>query len=141
MTITLKDGRKTLFQWDTGRYVVIAGATAGRAEFANSKYGNALSVAVENGEARIPDELLQTGRPLHVYAVVTDAAGTWTQVEKVFTVVPRNRPVDYVQPGGTVDVDKDDALQALVETDTIQPLADADGAILTDDNGDIISIH
>lgn len=142
MTITLKDGRKALYQWDTGRYVVFDCETVGQAQFANNKYGNTIDVEIKNGEARIPDELLQTGRPLRVYAVAIDTDGQQTVLERTFTVTPRNRPAGYVVPsGGTVDVDKDDALQALVETDTIQPLADADGAILTDKNGDIISIH
>lgn len=140
MTITLKDGRKALFQWDTGRYVVFDGETAGQAQFANKAYGPTTDVEIKDGEARIPDELLQTGRPLHVYAVAVDESGQQTVVEKVFSVIHRNKPSGYIQPGGTVDVDENDALQVLDETLTMMPCIDADGAVFVDNDGKILSL-
>lgn len=141
MTITLKDGRKSLFQWDTGRYVVFDGETVGQAQFANKAYGNTTDVEIKNGEARIPDELLQTGRPLHVYAVAVDDNGQQTVVEKVFSVIARNKPSGYIiQPSGSVDVDENDAMQVLDETLTIMPCTDADGAVFVDNDGKILSL-
>lgn len=39
--------------------------------------------------------------------------------------------------GSTITVSPDDAIDALAETDTIQPTADAQGAVYTDYNGKI----
>lgn len=39
--------------------------------------------------------------------------------------------------GSTITVSPDDAIDALAETDTIQPTADAQGAVYTDNDGKI----
>lgn len=70
MNIILKDGRKELYQWDTGRQIQFDDPAVGQAHFANKLFGRSMDVDIVDGVCTIPDELLQTGRPLHVYAWV-----------------------------------------------------------------------
>ena len=56
--LTLNDGRKELFQWDTGRTAIVDGACES-IHFSNVPFGKALVVPVKNGEVNIPDELLR----------------------------------------------------------------------------------
>ena len=98
MTIKLADGRNELWQWDTGRKVVFDDETVKQAHFQNhsSGYGRTIDVDVEDGAAKIPDELLQTALPLTVYAYVGEESDGYTKIERAFTVKPRKRPAEYV---------------------------------------------
>lgn len=98
MTIKLADGRNELWQWDTGRKVAFDDETVKQAHFQNhtNGYGRTIDVDVEGGEAKIPDELLQTALPITVYAYVGEESNGYTKVERVFTVKQRKRPAEYV---------------------------------------------
>lgn len=98
MTIKLADGRNELWQWDTGRKVVFDDETVKQAHFQNhsSGYGRTIDVDVEDGAAKIPDELLQAALPLTVYAYVGEESDGYTKVERTFAVKPRKRPAEYV---------------------------------------------
>lgn len=96
MTINLEDGRKELFQWDTGRTLDIEDPSIEQVHFSNSRFGTAIVVTVENGLATIPDELLQTPKQLHVWAFVGGGQCGYTKIERVFSVAPRNKPANYV---------------------------------------------
>ena len=96
MNIILKDGRKELYQWDTGRQIQFDDSAVEQAHFSNKLFGRSMDVDIVDGVCTIPDELLQTGRPLHVYAWVGTALDGYTKAEKVFPVIPRNKPSDYV---------------------------------------------
>lgn len=98
MTIKLADGRNELWQWDTGRKVVFDDETVKQAHFQNhsSGYGRTIDVDVEDGAAKIPDELLQAALPITVYAYIGEESDGYTKVERVFTVKPRKRPAEYV---------------------------------------------
>ena len=98
MTIKLADGRNELWQWDTGRKVILDDASVKQAHFQNhsSGYGRTIDVDVEDGAAKIPDELLQAALPLTVYAYIGEESDGYTKVERVFTVKPRKRPAEYV---------------------------------------------
>lgn len=98
MTIKLADGRNELWQWDTGRKVVFDDETVKQAHFQNhsSGYGRTIDVDVEDGAAKIPDELLQAALPLTVYAYVGEELDGYTKIERAFTVKPRKRPAEYV---------------------------------------------
>ena len=96
MNIILKDGRKELYQWDTGRQIQFDDSAVGQAHFASKLFGRSMDVDIVDGVCTIPDELLQTGRPLHVYAWVGTALDWYTKTEKVVPVIPRNKPSDYV---------------------------------------------
>lgn len=98
MTIKLADGRNELWQWDTGRKVVFDDETVKQAHFQkhSSGYGRTIDVDVEDGAAKIPDELLQAALPLTVYAYVGEELDGYTKIERAFTVKPRKRPAEYV---------------------------------------------
>ena len=79
-----------LYQWDTGRSVSVTGAS--HAHFANKGDSQAPIIEVTDGQAKIPDYLLQTGKQLCVYAV-NDGVTIET---KVFSVKKRERPENYI---------------------------------------------
>lgn len=96
--ISLQDGRKELFQWDTNRYIVLDNQMGDVAEihFANGVFNRSIDVKVEEGKALIPDVLLQYARPLRVWVFVGEPSDGYTKVEHVFKVNERNKPSDYV---------------------------------------------
>ena len=81
-----------LNQWDVGRLVQITGIEAKYAHFANKGDSKAVIMDVVDKEAKIPDYLLQTGKPLCVYAVKDGI----TIESKTFYVKNRERPENYV---------------------------------------------
>ena len=81
-----------LNQWDTGRVVHITGVEAEYAHFANKGDSKAVIMGVVDIEAKIPDYLLQTGKPLCVYAVKDGV----TIESRTFSVRNRERPENYV---------------------------------------------
>lgn len=96
MAITLTDGRGELYQWDTGRTLTVDDATVTQAHFQNREYGRTIDVDVVDGTAIIPDVLLQKPGELRVFAFVTSDDGNYTKVERVFDVISRNKPNDYM---------------------------------------------
>lgn len=95
-TIKLADGRGELYQWDTGRKVVIDDETVKQVHYQNRFYGRTIDVDVSNGTAIIPDKLLQSFAPLVVFAWAGSAEDGYTKIEKTFEVHKRNKPADYV---------------------------------------------
>ena len=93
--IALKDGRAELHQWDTGRILTVD-SDINELHFAKTPMGRSLDVSVSDGEARVPDVLLQTPGSLHIWAFVGTPEDGYTKVSKVITVQPRNKPADYV---------------------------------------------
>ena len=96
MAMTLTDGRGELYQWDTGRTMTVDDATVTQVHFQNRAYGRTIDVDVNNGAAIIPDEILQKPGELRVYAFSGSAESGFTKVERVFNVVRRNKPNDYM---------------------------------------------
>ena len=95
-TIKLADGRGGLYQWDTGRKVVIDDESIKRVHYQNRFYGRTVDVDVSSGFAIIPDRLLQSCSPLVVFAWSGNPDDGYTKIEKTFEVNRRNRPSDYV---------------------------------------------
>lgn len=95
-TIKLADGRGELYQWDTGRKVVIDDETIKQVHYQNCFYGRTIDVDVLDGTAIIPDQLLQSFAPLVVFAWAGSAEDGYTKIEKTFEVHKRNKPADYV---------------------------------------------
>lgn len=95
-TIKLADGRGELYQWDTGRKVVIDDESIKRVHYQNRVYGRTIDVDVSGGFAIIPDRLLQSCSPLVVFAWSGNPDDGYTKIEKTFEVNRRNRPSDYV---------------------------------------------
>ena len=89
-----------LTQWDTGRQVIadilvdseIIAPNVAHIHFANQGDARAVIMDIENGQAKIPDYLLQTGKALCVYLVLDGV----TQESKTFHVTKRERPENYV---------------------------------------------
>ena len=89
-----------LTQWDTGRQVIadilvdsgVIAPNVAHVHFANQGDARAVIMDIENGQAKIPDYLLQTGKSLCVYSVLDGV----TQVSKTFHVTKSERPENYV---------------------------------------------
>lgn len=76
-----------LYQWDTGRKVK---SDAAEVHFATQPY-KTYDVAVKDGAARVPDELLQRAGTLRCWAWT----GSRTLEAEAFEVTARNRPASY----------------------------------------------
>ncbi len=80
-----------LSQWDVGRLVEVTGE-ASHVHFANQGDSKAVIIDIEEGKAKIPDYLLQTGKTLLAYAVLNGV----TLESYTFAVRKRERPENYV---------------------------------------------
>ena len=85
------DGNE-LYQWDTGRRVVVTGIEVEYVHFANQGDSKAVIMGAVDIHAQIPDFLLQSGKQLCVYAVKDGI----TVESKTFYVKKRERPENYV---------------------------------------------
>lgn len=84
-----------LWQWDTGREVEVVGCE--QVHFAKSTTGTCYTVAVANGKAKIPDELLQAAGRVYAWAYITDEAyGGRTRIEALWDVKRRAKPAEYI---------------------------------------------
>ena len=79
-------------QWDVGRKVKVTDSEATHIHFANQGDSKAVIIDIINGEAKIPDFLLQTGKTLIAYAVLDGV----TLESKSFPVRKREKPENYV---------------------------------------------
>ena len=93
--LTLNDGRKELYQWDTGRIAKVE-VDCDVVHFSNLKYGESLAVEVKSGKVAIPNKLLTSGEQIYCWAFVQDESGAYTKKEQTFTVIKRAKPSDYV---------------------------------------------
>ena len=89
------DGRSELWQWDTGRTLIVD-ADCSQVHFSNKVFGRSIDVDVSYGVAIIPDILLQTDKDLIVWAFSGTAENGYTKISKTFKVNRRNKPADYV---------------------------------------------
>lgn len=101
LTITIKDGRTDLWQWDTGRKLQITGDIR-ETDWVHFRLHSSTALAsvhpYQSGGvmlADIPDELLQTGKRLVAYVYVADDDGNKTTIRKEIMVQPRTKPEDY----------------------------------------------
>lgn len=93
--LDLNDGRDELWQWDTGRTLIVD-ADCSQVHFSNKVFGRSIDVDVSYGVAIIPDILLQTDKDLNVWAFSGTAENGYTKISKTFKVNRRNKPADYV---------------------------------------------
>ena len=93
--LTLNDGRKELYQWDTGRTATVD-IECDVVHFANLKYGESLAVEVKEGKVAIPNQLLTSGASIYCWAFVIDESGAYTKKEQDINVIKRAKPSDYV---------------------------------------------
>lgn len=84
---------KGLYQWDPGRrFVSITNSEATKVHFSNPGDSKAPVIDIVNSKAPIPTYLLETGKPLRVYAVADGV----TIEKREFPVTRRERPESYV---------------------------------------------
>lgn len=93
--LTLNDGRKELYQWDSGRTATVD-IECDVVHFANLKYGESLAVEVKVGKVAIPNKLLMNCEPIYCWAFVKDVGGAYTKKEQTLAVIKRAKPSDYV---------------------------------------------
>lgn len=93
--LELNDGRSELWQWDTGRTLIVD-TDCSQVHFSNKVFGRSIDVDVADGVAGIPDILLQSDKDLNVWAFVGTAENGYTKISKTFKVNRRNKPADYV---------------------------------------------
>ena len=93
--LDLNDGRDELWQWDTGRTLIVD-ADCSQVHFSNKVFGRSIDVNVAYGVSIIPDVLLQTDNDLNVWAFSGTAENGYTKISKTFKVNRRNKPADYV---------------------------------------------
>ena len=93
--LELNDGRSELWQWDTGRTLIVD-TDCSQVHFSNKVFGRSIDVNVADGVAIIPDVLLQTDKDLNVWAFSGTSENGYTKISKTFKVNRRNKPADYV---------------------------------------------
>lgn len=85
-----------LTQWDVGRFVQVTG-DATHVHFANQGDSKAVIIEITEGQAKIPDYLLQSCKTVYAYAVLDGVT-----LESVsFSVTKRERPENYVYEDDT----------------------------------------
>lgn len=93
------DGRKAFWQWDLGQKLVV-NFDCDEVHFSNGASANALVTKVYEQDGKklvdVPNVLLQSAKSIKVYAYVVDGDDQHTEVKKVFPVLERTKPEDYV---------------------------------------------
>lgn len=96
MNITLDDGRTELWQWDTGRKIVVDDNSVSEVHYSKYSSNRAITRAVTDGKAEIPDFLLQDAHAITVYAYSGSIENGYTKAEKTFNILKKPKPAVYV---------------------------------------------
>ena len=97
MNITLDDGRTELWQWDTGRKIVIDDKSVSEVHYSKYSSTQAITREVINGKAEIPNFLLQDTYAVTAYAYSGSIENGYTMAEKTFNVIKKPKPANYVE--------------------------------------------
>ena len=97
MNITLDDGRTELWQWDTGRKIVVDDKSVSEVHYSKYSSTQAITREVINGKAEIPNFLLQDTHAVTVYAYSGSIENGYTMAEKTFNVEKKPKPSNYVE--------------------------------------------
>lgn len=97
MNITLDDGRTELWQWDTGRKIVVDDKSVSEVHYSKYSSTQAITRKVIDGKAEIPNFLLQDTHAITVYAYSGSIENGYTMAEKTFNVVKKPKPANYVE--------------------------------------------
>ena len=158
----LLDGRSYAYQWDSNIYVILPKAKIGEEiHFAHRKDKKALVMtAIEIDSvivAEVPNLLLQRAGFIQVYHFISDKKGNRTINRDELKVLKREKPDDYLYEESEIwsweyldkritELEKTISEEAvntrafnlLIEEDMLPAVHNADGAILTDQNGNIV---
>lgn len=92
----IENGREHFFQWDSEQRLIVNSDIITEVHYCNRTDDCSLITAVyeENGVkySNVPNVLLQTDWPIHIYAVDEN----YTVYEDVFKVCRRSKPADYI---------------------------------------------
>ena len=95
----LADGRRTFYQWDTNRQLIVIEPICAEVHFDNGTKDFSLvrEVKIDKGlrVVDVPDILLQSTKSINVFAYVCDGEGGYTRRSVVFPVMARPKPADY----------------------------------------------
>lgn len=97
MNITLDDGRTELWQWDTGRKIVVDDKSVSEVHYSKYSSIQAITREVIDGKAEIPNFLLQDTHEVTAYAYSGSIENGYTMAEKTFNVVKKPKPANYVE--------------------------------------------
>jgi hypothetical protein len=97
MNITLDNGRTELWQWDTGRKIVVDDKSVSEVHYSKYSSTQAITREVINGKAEIPNYLLQDTHDVTVYAYSGSIENGYTAAEKTFSVAKKPKPANYVE--------------------------------------------
>lgn len=97
MNITLDDGRTELWQWDTGRKIVVDDKSVSEVHYSKYSSTQAITREVIDGKAEIPNFLLQDTHEVTVYAYSGSIENGYTMAEKTFNVIKKPKPANYVE--------------------------------------------
>ena len=97
MNITLDDGRTELWQWDTGRKIIVDDKSVSEVHYSKYSSTQAITREVIDGKAEIPNFLLQDTHAVTVYAYAGSVENGYTMAEKTFNVVKKPKPANYVE--------------------------------------------
>lgn len=101
-TIRMVDGRKVLYQWDTGVRIKVHGCdNVDQMHFVTP--AGIISRELVDGECDIPDAALQTAGLLKIYAFDRTENGRVTRCEFLLKIKERPKPVDYIDPPDEYD--------------------------------------
>lgn len=114
MNIALDDGRTELWQWDTGRKIVVDDNSVSEVHYSKYSSTQAITRPVINGKAEIPNYLLQDMHDVTVYAYSGSIENGYTMAEKTFNVIKKPKPANYVE----TEEDKEFILQSTTPNST-----------------------
>ena len=97
MNITLDDGRTELWQWDTGRKIIVDDKSVSEVHYSKYSSTQAITREVINGKAEIPNFLLQDTHAVTAYAYSGSIENGYTIAEKTFNVLKKPKPANYVE--------------------------------------------
>ena len=97
MNITLDDGRTELWQWDTGRKIVVDDKSVSEVHYSKYSSTQGITRKVIDGKAEIPNFLLQDTHAVTVYAYSGSIENGYTMAEKTFNVLKKPKPANYVE--------------------------------------------
>lgn len=97
MNITLDDGRTELWQWDTGRKIVVDDKFVSEVHYSKYSSTQAITREVIDGKAEIPNFLLQDTHAVTVYAYSGSMENGYTMAEKTFNIAKKPKPANYVE--------------------------------------------
>lgn len=96
----LADGRRSFYQWDTDRQMIVNDETCTEVHFCNGSSDCSLVCGVyDRGDLRlvdVPNILLQETKRITAFAFVRDGSGGYTRRAVSYSVLARTKPESYM---------------------------------------------